>query len=268
MWDSTEPGLPGFQVTIDDAGRHLRHVRRPPVHRRLRQQDRHHVQGVLEPHGLRRVLKSPARRRVRAHRRRRLRGDRATWSWASTRSRSGRPAATSGSRPRRSKGQPGIDAWVKPNEPQFFTEFGPPGPHVEVGFTRALDGAGLARRGAGPVQHDQRPRHEPAPVEAHRGGAVQRRAVRRQEPHADLGGPQLGGDGRQPALRPADQRGRHVLNRARPVGQLPAHGLRLGARHHHRQHRGQRDGARANDSSATSRSSAGSRTSTPSCSTT
>jgi hypothetical protein len=34
------------------------------------------------------------------------------------------------------EGTPGIDAWVKPNEPQFFTEFGPPGPHVEVGFTR------------------------------------------------------------------------------------------------------------------------------------
>ena len=35
------------------------------------------------------------------------------------------------------EGQPGIDAWVKPNEPQFFTEFGPPGPHVEVGFVMA-----------------------------------------------------------------------------------------------------------------------------------
>jgi large repetitive protein len=40
------------------------------------------------------------------------------------------------------EGQPGIDAWVKPNEPQFFTEFGPPGPHVFVGFTRAVDGTG------------------------------------------------------------------------------------------------------------------------------
>ena len=36
------------------------------------------------------------------------------------------------------EGAPGIDAWVKPNEPQFFTEFGPPGPHVEVGFTKAV----------------------------------------------------------------------------------------------------------------------------------
>jgi hypothetical protein len=40
------------------------------------------------------------------------------------------------------EGQPGIDAWVKPNEPQFFTEFGPPGPHAFVGFTRAVDGSG------------------------------------------------------------------------------------------------------------------------------
>ena len=47
------------------------------------------------------------------------------------------------------EGTPGIDAWVKPNEPQFFTEFGPPGPHVEVGFTRALTGAGVL--GVGPA---------------------------------------------------------------------------------------------------------------------
>ena len=48
------------------------------------------------------------------------------------------------------EGQPGVDAWVKPNEPQFFTEFGPPGPHVFVGFTRAQTGAGLLGQGPGP----------------------------------------------------------------------------------------------------------------------
>jgi hypothetical protein len=31
-----------------------------------------------------------------------------------------------------------IDAWVKANEPPFFVEFGPPGPHVFIGFTRAF----------------------------------------------------------------------------------------------------------------------------------
>lgn len=30
-----------------------------------------------------------------------------------------------------------IDAWVKANEPPFFGEFGPPGPHVSVGFAPA-----------------------------------------------------------------------------------------------------------------------------------
>ncbi len=30
-----------------------------------------------------------------------------------------------------------IDAWVKPNEPTFFAEFGPPGPHAAIGFTLA-----------------------------------------------------------------------------------------------------------------------------------
>lgn len=30
-----------------------------------------------------------------------------------------------------------IDAWVKSNEPPFFAEFGPPGPHVSIGFVPA-----------------------------------------------------------------------------------------------------------------------------------
>ena len=48
------------------------------------------------------------------------------------------------------EGTPGIDAWVKNNEPQYFAEFGPPGPHVEVGFARATTGAGILGVGAGP----------------------------------------------------------------------------------------------------------------------
>jgi hypothetical protein len=32
------------------------------------------------------------------------------------------------------EGGKGIDAWVKPNEPSFFQEFGPPGHHVFIGF--------------------------------------------------------------------------------------------------------------------------------------
>ncbi len=32
-----------------------------------------------------------------------------------------------------------IDAWVKANEPEVFVEFGPPGPHVFVGFVRTFD---------------------------------------------------------------------------------------------------------------------------------
>ena len=35
------------------------------------------------------------------------------------------------------EGTKGIDAWVKNNEPSFFQEFGPPGHHVFVGFTRS-----------------------------------------------------------------------------------------------------------------------------------
>jgi hypothetical protein len=32
-----------------------------------------------------------------------------------------------------------IDAWVKANEPPFFTEFGPPGPHVAFGFVKEFN---------------------------------------------------------------------------------------------------------------------------------
>jgi hypothetical protein len=37
------------------------------------------------------------------------------------------------------EGSPVIDAWVKANEPPFFVEFGFPGPHVFVGFTKPID---------------------------------------------------------------------------------------------------------------------------------
>ncbi|HKK05400.1 MAG TPA: choice-of-anchor Q domain-containing protein [Gammaproteobacteria bacterium] len=32
-----------------------------------------------------------------------------------------------------------IDAWVKPNEPSYFVEFGPPGHHVFIGFVKATN---------------------------------------------------------------------------------------------------------------------------------
>lgn len=48
------------------------------------------------------------------------------------------------------EGTPGIDAWVKNNEPQYFSEFGPPGPHAEIGMARATTGGGVLGQGAGP----------------------------------------------------------------------------------------------------------------------
>jgi len=41
-----------------------------------------------------------------------------------------------------------IDAWVKANEPAFFTEFGPPGPHVFVGFIRPANDTAALNGGA------------------------------------------------------------------------------------------------------------------------
>jgi hypothetical protein len=46
------------------------------------------------------------------------------------------------------EGGKGNDAWVKNNEPSFFQEFGPPGHHVFIGFTRS---GFIARNGANPV---------------------------------------------------------------------------------------------------------------------
>ncbi len=37
------------------------------------------------------------------------------------------------------EGSKTIDAWVKANEPRFFTEFGPPGHHVFIGFIKTFD---------------------------------------------------------------------------------------------------------------------------------
>lgn len=44
------------------------------------------------------------------------------------------PAGTNWVQTTTIEGTHGIDAWVKANEPPFFMEFGPPGPHVSFGF--------------------------------------------------------------------------------------------------------------------------------------
>jgi hypothetical protein len=43
-----------------------------------------------------------------------------------------------------------IDAWVKANEPAFFVEFGPPGPHVFVGFIKSTADGGFPPLSAPP----------------------------------------------------------------------------------------------------------------------
>jgi hypothetical protein len=40
------------------------------------------------------------------------------------------------------EGKKVIDAWVKANEPPYFAEFGPPGPHVVVGFVQPFNDLG------------------------------------------------------------------------------------------------------------------------------
>ena len=46
------------------------------------------------------------------------------------------------------EGTKGIDAWVKSNEPPFFTEFGPPGHHVFIGFVNKLNDATVLSGGS------------------------------------------------------------------------------------------------------------------------
>jgi hypothetical protein len=41
-----------------------------------------------------------------------------------------------------------IDAWVKANEPPYFQEFGPPGPHVSIGFVRPFADATVLTGGS------------------------------------------------------------------------------------------------------------------------
>lgn len=46
------------------------------------------------------------------------------------------------------EGKKVIDAWVKANEPPFFTEFGPPGPHVFIGFVQPFTDTTVLSGGA------------------------------------------------------------------------------------------------------------------------
>jgi len=60
------------------------------------------------------------------------------------------------------EGQKGQDAWVKANEPNYFTEFGPAGPHVEIGFvqptnTLTTGGGGKTITGTITNLHQSRP---------------------------------------------------------------------------------------------------------------
>jgi large repetitive protein len=45
------------------------------------------------------------------------------------------------------EGTKGIDAWVKPGEPAYFQEFGPPGHHVDMGFVRTINNTAVLNGG-------------------------------------------------------------------------------------------------------------------------
>lgn len=49
------------------------------------------------------------------------------------------------------EGTKGIDAWVKPNEPSYFQEFGPPGHHVEIGFVHTIPNTKVGNIGSGSI---------------------------------------------------------------------------------------------------------------------
>lgn len=62
------------------------------------------------------------------------------------------------------EGTPVNDAWVKANEPPYFVEFGPPGPHVFFGFTRQFNAvSGLS--GGGNVSGTVTDMHMSRPID-------------------------------------------------------------------------------------------------------
>lgn len=65
-----------------------------------------------------------------------------------------------------------IDAWVKPNEPSYFAEFGPPGPHVFIGFVEDFKADALS--GGVNITGQVRSIHNSAPPNFafHTGAAV------------------------------------------------------------------------------------------------
>jgi FtsP/CotA-like multicopper oxidase with cupredoxin domain len=48
------------------------------------------------------------------------------------------------------EGTKAIDAWVKANEPPFFAEFGPPGPHADIGMVQRTRDTSVLGAGSGP----------------------------------------------------------------------------------------------------------------------
>jgi len=71
------------------------------------------------------------------------------------------PAAQGWQQTSTKEGKKIIDAWVKANEPPYFAEFGPPGPHVFAGFVRPFSnlgtGSGATVQGQGVNLHMSRP---------------------------------------------------------------------------------------------------------------
>ena len=123
------------------------------------------------------------------------------------------------------EGTRGVDAWVRNNEPSFFQEFGPPGHHVFIGFTKSgvlvacvLTGA---KRVTGRIVNTH---HSRPPVFTFYGGApVTECWVGLNEPRR-----------RPRALRHSLQQGRHVQHPERAERDLRAGDLGRAARHDHR----------------------------------
>ncbi len=136
MWDTDEQPLPGFAVTIEDAGGRYG----MSAAQQLMDAFGNPIGTTYQP--CTGVCEAPE---VGSYGRGYVLSDAEGWALIQNLApgkygvKVSVPGGTSWTQTATIEGTRVVDAWVKPNEPTYFAEFGPPGPHADMGFTQAVN---------------------------------------------------------------------------------------------------------------------------------
>ncbi|MFA5910617.1 MAG: Ig-like domain-containing protein [Vicinamibacterales bacterium] len=141
MWDTNEEPLEGFSVTIEDAGGRYG----MSAAQQLMDAFGNQIGTTYQPCPVAGTCTAPE---VLSYGRGYLLSDAEGWALIQNLA-PGKygvkvvsPGGTSWQQTATIEGTRVIDAWVKANEPTYFAEFGPPGPHADIGFTERVNTLG------------------------------------------------------------------------------------------------------------------------------